>query len=106
MEWIKVFSTVEEARQKVKENKPQLLIINGITICLVIRGESFYAIENKCSHNGEQLAKGAVNYLGEIVCPWHGYRFNLKTGRESDERARDLVTYPMKENEQGVFIAL
>ena len=106
MVWIKVFSTVEEARQKVKENKPQLLIIHGRAICLVIRGESFYAIENKCSHNGEQLTKGAVNYLGEIVCPWHGYRFNLKTGRESGERARDLVTYPMKENEQGVFIAL
>ncbi len=106
MEWIKVFSTVEEARQKVKENKPQLLIVNGQAICLVMRGETFYAIENKCSHNGEQLSKGIVNFLGEIVCPWHSYRFNLNTGRESGERARDLITYPMKVNEDGVFLAL
>jgi 3-phenylpropionate/trans-cinnamate dioxygenase ferredoxin subunit len=105
MEWIKLFSSVEEAHQRLQENSPQLLVVNGISICLVRRGNYFFAVENKCSHNGESLSKGAVNFLGEVVCPWHGYRFNLKTGRESGERSRDLITYPVKQTEEGVFIA-
>ena len=106
MEWIKLFSSVEEAHQRLQENSPQLLVVNGISICLVRRGNYLFAVENKCSHNGESLSKGAVNFLGEVVCPWHGYRFNVKTGRESGERSRDLITYPVKQNEEGVFIAL
>ena len=106
MEWIKLFSSVEEAHQRLQEDSPQLLVVNGISICLVRRGNYLFAVENKCSHNGESLSKGAVNFLGEVVCPWHGYRFNVKTGRESGERSRDLITYPVKQNEEGVFIAL
>ncbi len=106
MEWIKVFSSGEEARQRLRENIPQLLVVRGQSICLVMRENLLYAIENKCSHNGESLSKGVVNFLGEVVCPWHGYRFNIKTGRESAERSRDLQTYPVKENEEGVFVGL
>ncbi|MCA6379763.1 MAG: Rieske 2Fe-2S domain-containing protein [Cytophagales bacterium] len=106
MEWIKVFSAGEEARKKLTENKPQLLIVRGKAICLVMRDGVFYAVENKCSHNSEQLYKGVVNFLGEVVCPWHGYRFNIKTGREAGERSRDLITFPIKENDEGVFVAL
>jgi nitrite reductase/ring-hydroxylating ferredoxin subunit len=106
MEWIKVFSSSMEARQRLKENIPQLLLVRGQSICLVMREDLLYAVENKCSHNGESLSKGIVNFLGEVVCPWHGYRFNVKTGRECAERSRDLVTYPLKENEEGVFVWL
>lgn len=106
MEWIKVFSSGEEARQRLKENIPQLLVVRGQSICLVMRENLLYAIENKCSHNGESLSKGLVNFLGEVLCPWHGYRFNLKTGRECAERSRDLQIYPVKENEEGVFVGL
>ena len=106
MEWIRVFSSVEEAHQRLRENIPQLLVVRGISICLVRRANGLFAIENKCSHNGESLSKGSINFLGEVICPWHGYRFDLKTGRESGERSHDLVIYPIKQNEEGVFIAL
>ena len=87
-------------------NKPQLLIAGTDRICLVLRDGTLCAVQDKCSHNGESLSKGTVNYLGEVVCPWHGHRFNLKTGRESDERSSDLVTYPVIENNEGVFIQI
>lgn len=106
MEWIKLFSSPEEAQQKLTENVPQLIIVSGISICLVRLENNLLAVENKCTHHGESLSKGSINFLGEVVCPWHGYRFNLKTGRESAERSRDLITYPMKQNEEGVFVGL
>lgn len=97
---------MEEAAARLANNKPQLLIIDGIRICLVLRDNELFAIEDRCSHNGESLSKGTVNYLGEVICPWHGNRFDLRTGRESEERSRDLVTYPVVVNEQGVFISV
>lgn len=106
MDWIKVFPNSAAARQALVSDRPQLVIIGEHRICLVLHDESLLAVQDKCTHNGESLSKGTVTYLGDVVCPWHGYRFNLKTGRESAERSHDLVTFPVKENEEGVFIGL
>jgi nitrite reductase/ring-hydroxylating ferredoxin subunit len=106
MEWIRIFENSESARSVVMAGRPQLVVIGSVRICLVLHNDKLLAIEDKCSHNGESLSKGVVNYLGEVVCPWHGYRFNLKTGRESAERSRDLATFPLKEDAEGVFIGI
>ena len=86
--------------------KPRLLILRGIRICLVREEDKLRAVQDTCPHNGESLSKGAVNFIGEVVCPWHGQRFNLITGRECAERSRDLVTYPVRQDAEGVFIGL
>lgn len=42
-------------------------------------GERYIAIEDRCSHDGGDLACGKVNG-DEITCPRHGARFSLSTG--------------------------
>ena len=106
MEWIQVFPSADQARARLAENKPQLVIVHGKRICLVLRGGRFYAIQDTCSHSSESLSKGAINYLGEVICPGHGYCFSLKTGRESAERSSDLDTYPVKEDETGFYVGI
>jgi nitrite reductase/ring-hydroxylating ferredoxin subunit len=106
MEWVKVFSSGDEARRRLKENIPQLLIVNSKRLCLVLRNNSFFAVQDSCSHNGESLSKGTINYLGEIVCPWHAHQFNMSTGRECSERSSDLNTYPIREDKEGLFIGM
>lgn len=106
MEWVKIFGSKAAAAERLIKNKPQLLVVHGKRICLVQTEDRLYAIEDTCTHNGESLSKGAVNFLGEIVCPWHGQQFSLKTGRECAERSRDLITYPLKDDAEGVFIGL
>jgi nitrite reductase/ring-hydroxylating ferredoxin subunit len=106
MEWVKIFSSHNIACEKLQENKPQLLIVHGKRICLVKRDNLFYAVSDKCSHNGESLSKGNVNFAGEVVCPWHGHQFNIKTGREYQERSADLVVFPIREDEDGLYIGL
>lgn len=90
----------------LSENKPRLLQVAGKKICLVYRDSKLFAVQDSCTHNGESLSKGSVNFQGEIICPWHGQRFDLRTGREGSEQSRDLVTYPTKATEEGVFIGL
>ena len=106
MEWVKIFSDLKAASERLPENKPQLLIVHGKRICLVKRENHFYAVSDACSHNGESLSKGLVNFAGDVVCPWHGHQFNLKTGREHQERSVDLVTFPIREEADGLYIGL
>jgi len=85
---------------------PRQLVVGQKRLCLVLHNNQLKAVQDACPHNGESLSKGKLNYMGDIICPWHEYRFELNTGRESAERCRDLETFPVKINEEGVFIGL
>jgi nitrite reductase/ring-hydroxylating ferredoxin subunit len=106
MEWVKVFSSETEARQQLAADKPQLLVLYGKRICLVLHNNIFFAVQDACTHNGESLSKGQVNYLGEVVCPLHNYQFDLQNGRECSSRSKDLKTYPVKVDESGFFVGI
>jgi nitrite reductase/ring-hydroxylating ferredoxin subunit len=106
MEWIKVFSDMAEGLSRINEDRPQLVVIGEKRICLVRHNNNFTAVQDSCSHNGESLSKGHINYLGEIICPWHNYCFELRSGREIQGRAPALETYPVKIDETGFFIGI
>jgi 3-phenylpropionate/trans-cinnamate dioxygenase ferredoxin component len=53
--------------------------IDGAVVAVFnVEGE-FYAIEDVCTHDGQQLTGGEVEGT-EIECPRHGARFCIKTG--------------------------
>jgi len=106
VEWVKIFPNEQEAKQRISPDKPQLLILGATRICLVRHNEKFLAVQDACTHNGESLSKGKVNFLGEIICPWHGYRFELNTGRACDSSSAELKTYPVKIDGTGFFIGV
>ncbi|MBV9325285.1 MAG: Rieske (2Fe-2S) protein [Chloroflexi bacterium] len=53
----------------------------GATIVALVRGadDQVFALENTCPHRGGPLAGGKL-VAGEIACPWHGFRFDPRTG--------------------------
>src|ERR1700687_911965 len=52
---------------------------DGHSIALFNVEGTFYAIDNTCTHRGGPLGEGELQ--GDTVeCPWHGARFNVKTG--------------------------
>jgi nitrite reductase/ring-hydroxylating ferredoxin subunit len=106
MEWFKIFPTEAEARARLVESKPQLVILSGKRVCLALFEGKFYAVQDACTHNAESLSKGIVNYLGEIVCPWHHYRFDLATGRACDSTCGDLKSFPIRIDSDGFFIGV
>ena len=106
MDWIRIFSGLNEARQRVPEKAPQLVIIGSLKICLVRNGDNFNAVQDSCTHNGESLSKGHVNFLGEIICPWHNYCFDMRSGQELNSRSQPLRTYPVKIDDTGIFIGI
>lgn len=54
----------------------------------------------------DDLAKGKINNQNEIVCPWHAYRFNLKSGEESENRCADLKVYEISWVDEKLYVIL
>ena len=104
MKWINIFKKLSEAHDTVPNGTSKLVIIGEQRICLSQVNGQFYAIQDSCPHNGQSLSKGKINYLGEVVCPWHGYRFSLKNGQEGDQKCRDAKTYRVKTDSNGLSI--
>jgi nitrite reductase/ring-hydroxylating ferredoxin subunit len=44
-------------------------------------GGELFAVTRRCRHLYADLAKGSIDEDGCLVCPWHGSRYNVETGR-------------------------
>jgi 3-phenylpropionate/trans-cinnamate dioxygenase ferredoxin component len=67
-------------------------------------GGRLYAIDDTCSHSGGPLSEGEVEG-SQVVCPWHGARFELESGRSCTPMAsRDLRSYPVRERDGAIEV--
>ena len=79
------------------ENTTKLFEAEGKSIALVNAAGSYYAIDNHCTHVGGPLCEGTVD-VDAVVCPWHGARFDVKTGQALSGPARgDVACYPVRQ---------
>ena len=57
--------------------------VQGVFIALCNVQGTVYALDNTCPHAGGPLGEGTLR--GELfVCPWHGWRFNVRTGERPE----------------------
>jgi len=41
----------------------------------------YFAVTRRCRHLYADLARGSIDRNGCLVCPWHGSKYDVKTGR-------------------------
>jgi len=87
----------------VAEGRGRVLTVNGTEVAVFKCGGQLYAAQNWCPHAGTGLATGTVEG-GEVVCPAHGYRFDLKTGACSTDSQLRLKTFPLVPEGPGFSI--
>ena len=104
--WQKIAKSETELQSLFTYNQLQLITVFGKKLCLVKTDKGIYAVDDKCPHNGASLSMGQCNEHNEIVCPMHRYPFNLETGKASAGMALTLQTYPIKIQDDGVFIGM
>jgi 3-phenylpropionate/trans-cinnamate dioxygenase ferredoxin component len=57
---------------------------------------AFYALEDRCSHEDENLSWGVIEGE-EVVCPRHGSHFSLRSGAALSPPALEPVaTFPVR----------
>ncbi|MFZ1060175.1 MAG: non-heme iron oxygenase ferredoxin subunit [Candidatus Rokuibacteriota bacterium] len=90
-QFIKVATTDELTEQQSK-----LVEAEGQKIALFRVDGTFYALSDTCTHRGGPLSEGAVEGT-EVTCPWHGAKFDLRTGALLGPPAQQgLRSYPVR----------
>ena len=79
--------------------------INGKTICIANTGEGCSAMDNVCVHRGGPLGQGVVDG-NKIICPWHGWMFDVNTGASTHNPGARVHVFPLKIEGDDVYIAL
>jgi nitrite reductase/ring-hydroxylating ferredoxin subunit len=41
----------------------------------------YFAVTRRCRHLYADLANGTIDRRGHLVCPWHGSKYDVTTGR-------------------------
>jgi nitrite reductase (NADH) small subunit len=77
--------------------------VDGVAVCLANVNGEFSALNNICPHRQGPLGQGWIE--GEaVVCPWHSWVFNVKTGvAEYPERTRTEV-FPVRVEGEDVLV--
>ena len=102
--WHKVAeSTLELAGN---ENHISVADINGKKICITEFQQQWFGFAYKCPHASGIMAEGYIDPLGNIVCPVHRYKFNLRNGRNTSGEGFYLKTYPVEIRDDGVYVGM
>lgn len=108
------------AASDFEEGKCRIFELEGKSVGVVRWRGDFFAARNYCPHMGAQLCLGKVEAMltgadpiGRVEpdeerpvlgCPWHGWQFDLRSGKSvSDERYK-IRTYPIEVVDSRVLI--
>ena len=104
----------------VPEGERIIVEVEGESIGIFHHEGEFYAVRNKCPHQGAELCKGLMVGLLEaerpgqfrfdmthklLACPWHGWEFDLKTGESYFDPQRTRVRQFPVELQDGETVA-
>ena len=89
----------------LKPGENKVVNVNGIDVALFNVDGQFFAISNTCLHRGGPLGEG---FLEEdvVTCPWHGWKFNVKTGVSPVVPTAKVATYQVKVEGNDVMVAV
>ena len=78
------FTTVCKV-DEIPDGQCQSFDVGDRSIAVCNNNGKFTAIDDMCPHMGASLAEGDFNpETCNLVCPWHGWRFNVNDGSWAD----------------------
>lgn len=78
------------AERDISEEGAKCVEVEGRAFALFKVAGKVYCLENECSHLGGPLCEGSLQ--GFVVqCPWHGSRFDVRSGQVVGPPARSPV---------------
>ena len=98
-EWIDIGPASE-----LGEAVPYSAEVDGVPVVVVRCGKELYAVEDRCTHDGESFAGAEVESC-ELICPRHGSRFDLRSGDALTPPAYEPVrTYAVREHDGRILV--
>lgn len=98
MNWKRVGDAKEFA-----EGTGRTLRLEGRRIAVFRHADEIYALDAVCPHTGGDLGLGRVKNC-RVICPDHGWTFDLKTGCMPGSMEIGVQTFPVKIEGDQVFV--
>ena len=67
--------------RSIKDRKGKRFIVNDVEVAVFMVDGEIYALSNVCPHQHTTVIYDGYIEDGCVVCPVHGWMFNLKTGK-------------------------
>ena len=81
---------------KVPEGERLFIEVGGKSIVIFNLAGHLFAIGDVCSHDNGPVGDGEIEET-EIICPRHGARFDIRTGKATSLPAvMDISSYPVR----------
>jgi len=98
MVFIKVAS-----KSEIEPGKGKRVEINGKRIAILNHDGEFFAIDDTCVHAGGSLGEGVCG-SGIVICPLHGWQYELKTGKCTFDPDIILSTYDIMVDVEDILV--
>ncbi|MEI6462357.1 MAG: Rieske 2Fe-2S domain-containing protein [bacterium] len=99
---VKVLNEGELKNDELKE-----IVVKGAKFTLCKVKDEYYGIDRFCSHKEGPLAEGFLENDYTVVCPWHGAKFDIRSGKCLGLPAtEDIGTYKIVKKGNEVFVEI
>ncbi len=83
----------------------EVYLVEGTQVAVFLRDDRWYAVAAGCPHQGASLANASVE-AGCVVCPRHGWRFDLESGDCTTQPSSRLPVFELQEDSGQLQICL
>lgn len=88
---------------EIKEKEGQRYYVNNVEIAVFKVNGEIFALNNICPHQHSALIYDGFIEQGYIVCPAHGWMFDLKTGK-LPSGGKGLESYPVMIVDGNIYV--
>lgn len=89
--------------EEIPDGQRKIVEVDGLSIGVFHHQGVWVALRNSCVHQGGPVATGAL--AGEVLtCPWHGYQYDLRSGRCLTDPHAELDRYAVTVAGDTVFV--
>ena len=88
---------------ELSESVGRKFIVNDTEIAVFKISSNIFAVSNICPHQQTHLIYDGFVEDEFVVCPAHGWKFNLRTGKK-DSGSNGLQVYPVEVVDNKIFV--
>jgi nitrite reductase/ring-hydroxylating ferredoxin subunit len=97
------FVKVAESKD-IEPSSMKAVDVAGEKVGIINIEGNYYAIGNVCTHMGGRLNEGTLEGF-EVECPWHGSKFDVRSGQPTKPPARQPVSsYEVKVQDNNILV--
>jgi nitrite reductase (NADH) small subunit len=105
-----------------EEGRFSIVVVDAKELGILRTGDEFFAVRNVCAHVGAPVCLGTVapdlrtEEDGEtltldrsrptLICGWHRWEYDVRTGRQLIDRTNKLKTYPVTTSDKRVLVEM